>query len=186
MLALRAAGDLETPRCNGALEGPLLDLLVERADDQPVAVAEQMGDEIAPPRRRDVVQSGANEGETLRRIPAERVPDVDAIRPLRQTPPREHGELGRDLQPVRLHAMLGPADDALHQEAARAADVEERTVPVDCIGDVAPCLLPQRFVAGLAGLSPRRLGCEVRRDDEVGHRPVPALLVDLAALEGGV
>ena len=132
---------------------------------------------------RDVVERGSDVGEGLRRFPRERVPDVDPVRPLGEPTAREIGELRREVEAVRLDRERRPARKALHEIAVRAADVEERPVPVDRVRDVAAGALPVLLGSRLAGLPPRRLRGEIRRDDELLRSAMPAVLVDLAALQ---
>ncbi|HEX7840075.1 MAG TPA: hypothetical protein VF469_21510 [Kofleriaceae bacterium] len=105
-------------------------LLVEHADDQPTTVgnhvAEQALDQIAPPERRDILEAGPHDVKAVRWLPVDRVPGEDPIAPVRQPPARQVGELGREIEAVRLARDAGraaPANHALHQVAARTGDV---------------------------------------------------------------
>ena len=158
-------------------------VLVDDPDHEPLAVAEQPPHERRTARARDVVEPGANVREAPRRLPRERVAHPDPVRPRRQSPSCEVGQLGSDLQAVRLDVVRRPPRQALHQVPAGAADVEERPVTVDRVGDVRARVLPVPRRPTLAGLLPRRGRGKIGRHEERSHLLVPAVFVELAPLE---
>src|SRR5438552_17664924 len=185
------AGDREAPAPHDLLEAGTRrvgvgvhaeDEAAPRRDD----VGEQMVDEVAATARRNVFQPGAHEVEAQGRRPGEPVADEDAVGPPWQTRAGERGELGDDVEPVRLDPdplRRTPLDERLHEQTVRAADVEERAVAIHRVGDEPAGMHPARGVTGETGL---RLGCgsaQVRGPDDVGNACVPARLVDLAALQ---
>src|SRR2546428_2365599 len=153
-----------------------------RRDD----VGEQMVDELAATARRNVFQPGAHEVEAQGRRPGQRVADEDPVGPVREPRMRERRELGDDVEPVRLDPdplRRAPLDERLHEQTVRAADVEERAVAIDGLGDDPAGMHPGRGVAGETGLRLGRGSAQVRGPDDVGDARVPVRLVDLPTVQ---
>src|SRR5262245_43836159 len=100
MRTLGAAGDRVAPCDELRFELGACELFIRGADDQPAAgcddFVEQVRDERASLRYRDVVEAGADVIEAARRCPLERVADEDAIGPLRKARTGAIGERRQD------------------------------------------------------------------------------------------
>src|SRR5262249_21699580 len=103
-----------------------------RAKDQPSRRCDEPLQEppdiLAAPGGWNVDQLRSHEVETGRGLPEERVPDEDAVAPVREPAPSQVGELlgnaeTEGLDPVA--ALASPSDDTLHEKAVCAPDVEE-------------------------------------------------------------
>ncbi len=81
------------------------------------------------------------EAQALGVDPARGVADPDAIRPLGETPSGARDEAGADVDAVRLDrepTLTAPPRHRLHEQPVGAAEVEERAVAVDTVGDRLP------------------------------------------------
>src|ERR1035441_2798801 len=84
---------------------------------------------------------------------------------LSRPPPGELGQPGRYVDTVRLHRQPtfgAPGRHGFHQQPVRAADVEERPVGADPLGDVPAALPPRLLVAAESGALLGRLTAQVR------------------------
>src|SRR5439155_22522143 len=143
---------------------------------------DQQSGVLAPALLWDVDKLRADEVEAPGRLPGERVPDEDPVRPLRQALSRELGDGRREIEPVRLDPVGGPVDDALEQVPVRAPDVEEAAVAVDRFCDRPAAGLPACLVTAEPRLRARRVALEVGGVEDRRHAGKPGVVVDLASL----
>src|SRR5262245_21486294 len=104
--------------------------------------------------RRNVHQLGAHVVEADRRLPEESVANEDPITPTRKPLTRERRQLLGDVESVRFDreaVLCRPTLDVLHQEAARATDVEKRAASMDCCEDWSTEPLPVTLVSSESG-----------------------------------
>lgn len=81
---------------------------------------------------------------------------ADPLAPLRQPPSRQVGQLGGDIEAIRVDTMAilaRPRGDTLHEQPAGTSDIEKRPVHLDGSHHGAAITLPVALVSPETGLS---------------------------------
>ena len=183
VVAFGATRDRETRVAEHLLGRTFARLFVEHSDDQSVAPREQVRDEVSTPGGWRVLEARPDVGESPRRLPCPAFP-IQIRSAHRGSRSRANatssGEMSR---PYGSTWYVVPPRECLHQVAVRAADVEERAVAVDRVGDHSSRDRSQLAASPVLPEPPGGLGGEVCGHHKIRHRSMPAVLVDLAALE---
>ena len=191
MSVARFGRRLRTPMSSPASSSAAVQLLVEDADDEPAVgrddIVEQVAQEVRSARGRNVVEVRANVGRTaLGGRQSSALPDGDSVAPMRE--------------PLAVPALRARARSRAPTARARFRPPPPRRGGTPCRWPFAqpmsrnePSLTassssrraPSQRAASpewpdwARGLSPARYAGTI----EISHRPMPAFLVDLAALE---